>query len=126
MRVLLSIKPEYAEKIFAGDKRFEFRKAVHKDTSVTTVVVYATKPVGKVIGEFSISVVHRDAPRRLWQRTKRGAGISQVFFDEYFSGRDVGFAIEVAETRLYDEPLDLVHFIPSGYAPQSFVYLSAI
>ncbi len=126
MRVLLSIKPEHADKIFAGDKWFEFRKAVHKDASVTTVVVYATKPVGKVIGEFSISDVHRDAPRRLWRKTKRGAGISQGFFDEYFSGREVGFAIEVAEARLYDEPLDLVHFVPNGYAPQSFLYLSAI
>ena len=125
MRVLLSIKPEHAAKIFAGAKWFEFRKAIHKNASVTTVVVYATKPIGKVIGEFSISNVHKDAPHRLWRRTKRGAGISRDFFDEYFADREIGFAIEVAEARLYEDPLDLADVVPSGIPPQSFLYLSA-
>ena len=126
MRVLLSIKPQHAQKIFEGSKWFEFRKAVHKDENVTTVVVYATKPVGKVIGEFTVSDVHSDSPRKLWRKTKDGAGISKSFFNEYFAGRDLGFAIEVSDARLYAEPMDLTHFVPSGCAPQSFVYLCAV
>ncbi|MBI6731014.1 ASCH domain-containing protein, partial [Pseudomonas amygdali] len=42
MKVLLSIKPEYAEKILQGEKRFEFRKSVFKNPDVRTVVIYAT------------------------------------------------------------------------------------
>lgn len=30
MKVLLSIKPEFANKIFEGTKRFEFRKSIFK------------------------------------------------------------------------------------------------
>ena len=30
MKVLLSIKPEFVEKIFSGEKRFEYRKNIFK------------------------------------------------------------------------------------------------
>ena len=62
MKVLLSIKPEYAEKIFSGEKRYEFRKAVFKNQLIQTVVVYATMPVGKIIGEFNIKQILKDEP----------------------------------------------------------------
>ena len=44
MKVLLSIKPEFVEAIFSGEKLYEYRKAIFKK-NVTTVVIYATKPV---------------------------------------------------------------------------------
>ena len=44
MKVLLSIKPEFANKIFEGTKRFEFRKSIFKK-EVKTVVVYASSPL---------------------------------------------------------------------------------
>ena len=34
MKALLSIKPEFADKIFAGTKRYEFRRAVFKKEGV--------------------------------------------------------------------------------------------
>ena len=119
----MSIRPQHAEKIFSGVKRFEFRKAIHKNPDVRVVVVYATKPVGKVIGEFTVSDVHSDSPARLWRRTKAHSGISRVFFDEYFEGREKGFAIEVGKASRYRVPLNLVDVLPNGFAPQSFVYL---
>lgn len=70
MRVLLSIKPEYAEKVLNGTKRFEYRKAVPRNESVRTVVIYARMPVGKVIGEFEVGGVLCEKPEDLWKRTK--------------------------------------------------------
>jgi len=123
MKVLLSIKPQYAEKIFAGSKRYEFRKTMYKNPKVNTVVVYAIQPIGKVIGEFSVSDIHRDSPKQLWQKTKDHSGITEAFFNEYFAKRKVGFAIEVGKTRRYPTPLDLADVLPNGFAPQSFAYL---
>ena len=40
MRVLLSIKPEFVEKIFSGEKLYEYRKAMFKNVNVSTVVIY--------------------------------------------------------------------------------------
>ena len=50
---LLSIRPEYAEAIFAGRKTVEFRRAPLAD-DVSVVVVYVTQPVGRVIGWFTV------------------------------------------------------------------------
>ena len=70
MRVLLSIKPEYAFKIFDGTKRFEFRKVIFKNPDVKTVVVYASSPVQQVIGEFEIENIFSYEPDALWEMQK--------------------------------------------------------
>ena len=125
MKVLLSIKPEYAEKILDGEKHFEFRKAVFKNPMVTTVVIYATKPVGKVVGEFDIAEVLSERPSTLWARTAKMAGITRRFFDKYFAGRATAYAIKVKNVRRYQKPLALQSLLKSGVAPQSFCYLPA-
>lgn len=124
MKILLSIKPEYAERILDGSKRYEFRKRIHRDSRVNTVVIYATMPVGKVIGEFSIKDVHEHPPKKLWSLTKNHSGISESFFEEYFKDRDVGYAIEVRSVRKYKSPKHIQEFLPSGIAPQSYAYIS--
>jgi len=55
MKVLLSIKPKYAEMILSGEKKYEFRRAIFKKPGISKVVIYASSPVSKVIGEFEIT-----------------------------------------------------------------------
>lgn len=123
MKVLLSIKPEYAESILEGSKQFEFRKSIFKREGVEKVVIYATMPVGKVVGEFDVDGILAMEPRKLWKETKENAGISHNFFRSYFSGKDKGFAIKVKNPRRYDTPCALNEVIPNGVAPQSYRYL---
>lgn len=123
MKVLLSIKPEFAEKILSGEKCFEYRKKVFKRRDVNTIIIYATQPVGKVIGEFSIKGILSAAPDIIWDMTQHSSGITQAFFDQYFQGRNEGYAIQVKKTKRYSEPLTLDNFIPGKPAPQSFCYL---
>lgn len=126
MRVLLSIKPEYAEKILSGEKRFEFRKVSFENETVSSVVIYATKPVGKVVGEFEIAEIYRDKPSKIWAKTKKFAGIDKVFFDEYYEGRDVAVAISVGAVQKYQEPFDLSELGAGITPPQSFRYLDTV
>lgn len=123
MKVLLSIKPEYAEKIFSGEKRYEFRKAVFKNQHIQTVVVYATMPVGKIIGEFNIKQILKDEPEHIWEITKEFSGINKSFFNEYFNGRNFAFAIEVDKPKLYKKPINPKEEFERFTAPQSFMYL---
>ena len=123
MKVILSIKPEFAEKILDGTKRFEFRKASVTATQVKTVVIYATKPVGKVVGEFDIDTVHIDAPQKIWAKTRPFAGIKKSFFDEYYRDRTVAVAIGVGEVRRFVVPLELNDLGEDITPPQSFRYL---
>lgn len=122
MKVLLSIKPQFAIKIFDGTKKFEFRKSMFKNANINTVVVYASSPMQKVIGEFTIDEIMEESPDALWEKTKKHSGITKEFFDEYFFNRDRAFAIKVKEANRYQQPLDLIDFDLS-FAPQSFVYL---
>ena len=122
MRVLLSIKPEYALKIFEGSKRYEFRRVIFRREPVKRVVVYASAPVGKVIGEFEIAEILHDDIEYLWTKTEKHAGISRERFLEYFADRDKGYAIQVKNSVMYEEPVPLATFMVSS-PPQSFLYL---
>ncbi|ASW06419.1 ASCH domain-containing protein [Rhizobium sp. 11515TR] len=123
MKVLLSIKPEYAEKIFEGTKRFEFRKSVYRSKDVRTVVVYVTRPVGQIIGEFDVEEILCKSPDDLWALTSDHSGISKDFFDEYFLGRERSFALAVGDVRRYDSPLNPNEVIANFTPPQSYMYV---
>ncbi|HUC81760.1 MAG TPA: hypothetical protein VMR70_12645 [Flavisolibacter sp.] len=122
MKVLLSIKPAFAEKIFSGEKKFEFRRTIFKNRNVTTVVVYASAPVQKVIGEFAIETILTDNPASLWQQTKQHAGVSEDFFFQYFEDKAQGHAIQIKKTKKYRKPLCLKEDFALS-PPQSFLYL---
>lgn len=122
MKVLLSIKPQFAVKIFDGTKKFEFRKSIFKNSKINTVVVYASSPIQKVIGEFTFDEIIEEHPEVVWEKTKNHSGITKEFFDEYFLNRDKAFAIRVKETNQYKIPMDLIDF-DLNFAPQSYVYL---
>ncbi len=123
MKVLLSIKPEFAEKIFSGEKTFEFRKSIYKDKSVKTVVVYATQPVGRLVGEFDVAEIVSASPDRLWEITREGAGISHQFFESYFDGRNCAFALQIENVIQYPEPVVPHDVIDNFVAPQSYMYI---
>jgi len=122
MKVLLSIKPEFADSIFEGTKKFEFRKVIFKNSGIKTVVVYASSPVQKVIGEFEIESIINDELSALWKKTKEFAGISEDFFFEYFLNRDRGYAIQIKKVKKYKKALCLRENFNTT-PPQSFMYL---
>ncbi|HBA5332791.1 TPA: ASCH domain-containing protein [Escherichia coli] len=123
MKVLLSIKPEFVEKILNGTKKFEFRKGIFKKTDVKSVVIYSTMPVGKIVAEFDIADVIEDKPSIVWEKTSQYAGISKQFFDSYFHSKEKAFAIEIGNLKIYDQPLHLSSLGDNITAPQSYRYL---
>ena len=105
MRVLLSIKKSYADKIFSGEKKYEYRKKIFQ-REVSTIVVYVTKPVGMIIGEFSVESVLNEEPSTIWSKTKQHSGIDAYFFFTYFAGRSKGYAIKIGNILMYDTPIN--------------------
>lgn len=123
MKVVLSIKPQFANKIFDGTKKFEFRKAIFKNQNVTSVLVYASSPVQKVIGEFEIGEIFNLNLKELWDKTKEHSGITEDYFYEYFENREQGFAIQIKNKKRFTNPKCLktdYNLTP----PQSFAYWS--
>lgn len=122
MKVLLSIKPEFAFKIFDGTKKFEFRKTIFKNTEVKQVVVYASSPLQQVIGEFEIEEILQDDLSTLWDLTREYSGISENFFYKYFENKEQGYAIKIKNVKKYKEPKNLREEFKL-FPPQSFVYI---
>ena len=95
MKVLLSIKPKYAEHIFVGTKKYEFRRNIFKNPNIKTIVVYSSSPVQKVVGEFEIDTILRTDIETLWNLTKNDPWSEKKSFFEYFKGKETGFAIKI-------------------------------
>ena len=121
MKALMSIKPEFVDRIFSGEKRYEFRKRGF-GKPVESVVVYSSSPERVVRGEFRISAIRHGTPKYIWRLCHRFAGIDRERFFEYFKGCDVAYAIEVGETLEFQIPKSL----QADYAcfpPQSYCYI---
>lgn len=122
MKVLLSIKPEFAEKIFNGTKKYEFRKSIFKNKDVDTVVVYVSSPLQYVIGEFKIAGILNDDVDRIWEKTHDASGITERFYRMYFAHKTNAYAIKIGHVTRYKQRKRLSDYNVS-FAPQSFVYL---
>ena len=123
MKVLLSIKPEFAEKIFNGTKHFEFRRSIFKNQTIKKIIVYASSPIQKVIGEFEIDHILSLHPESLWKKTHQHSGITEDYFFEYFGDKEIGHAIKVKNIKRYKNPLCLRKNF-NAIPPQSFLYLA--
>lgn len=119
--ILLSIKPEYCKKIFDGSKKYEFRKRL-ANNNVKKIIVYATSPEMKVLGEVEVEGTLSMKKTPLWELTKKQAGISRKKYRLYFEQSTEAHAYILGRTMLYDKPLTL-DSIGIKQAPQSFVYL---
>ena len=120
-RALLSIRPQFAQAIFTGAKRYEFRRLTFK-RPVDVVVVYVTSPVCEVWGEFEVGDIISDHPVALWERTQDAAGIDRSAFLAYFAGKSEGYAIEIRKAQRYELPLHILRDF-GLQPPQSFAYL---
>ena len=121
MKIIVSFNPEYVEKILSGEKKFEYRTRVAKQ-QVDTLIIYATKPVMKVVAEVENLEVIATSPEEFWNQTKNQSGITKSFFDEYFKAKQVAYAYKLGEVKVYERPKSLLDFDLRA-APQSFVYV---
>ena len=122
MNVILSIKPCFCASIFKGLKLYEYRKKVFKHSDVDKVYVYASKPISKIVGYFTIKRIISDTPSMIWSQTHEHGGITKKQFHEYFQGHSVAHAIEIDEVVKIN-PINPKEVIKGFTAPQNYCYL---
>ena len=120
----MAIHPNYADAILDGEKHVEFRKRTLA-SDITTVVIYATSPVQKVVGEFTIRETVVDAPDSIWERYGDVGEIDRDSYGAYYANAPTAVAIVVAQAKRYEVPQDLSELHSSPAIPQSFSYLPA-
>lgn len=121
--ILISIQPEYAEKILSGEKTFEFRRRTAQ-RPVGLMVIYASAPISAVVGYAQVDDILSLPLTKLWKRTRKGAGTDLKHFHEYFHGRDDGNAYVLSQSVRLDTPIPLSS-LGIASPPQDFMYLDA-
>jgi predicted transcriptional regulator len=123
--VLLSVAPEFAEKIGAGTKTVELRRRFPDVPVGTWIYFYVTLPVGAVTGRARVAEIDVDEPSALWVRHHADAGLLGDGFAEYFLGCERGFAVRLEGYEALP-PVKLAALrlaVPGFVAPQSYRFI---
>ena len=129
--VLISIRPEWCEKIISGEKTIEVRQKAPKAELPFRVYIYCTRSgvargafgeQGKVTGEFvceqikDYGIVRPDTYGEY-----AGTGLSAAEMAAYSAGRPV-YGWHISNLRIYDTPRELTAY-GIKRPPQSFCYV---
>ncbi|MGL5630462.1 MAG: ASCH domain-containing protein [Mycoplasmoidaceae bacterium] len=120
-QIILSIKPEYANKILDDSKKYEFRK-LKPLRNIDKIIIYASSPTKAIIGEVEVTDIINMNPEALWQHTKHSAGISYDKYKIYFRSSKNAYAYCLGKSLLYKKPKTLSSF-NINFIPQSFIYI---
>lgn len=124
--LLLSIRPEYAEKIFDGTKSVELRRVRPRLQNGDLVIVYVSSPVKAVCGAFIVDYVVAGPPGDLWEKVRSRGGITREEFDAYFMGASKAVAIFFSEVFTLSQVITLdalKETLPDFQAPQGYQYV---
>lgn len=119
IEIILPVRKVFSDKIFSGEKKFEYRKAIPLDR-VSKIYIYESRGSGTIVGEIEVDEVLSEEPEKLWQLTKDAAGIDHASFRQYFNGRAMAHAFPVKSYLKYERAKSLSEFGLSS-APQNFV-----
>jgi len=115
---LISIRPNYAEAILAGDKTIELRRRIPVIDFGTRLWIYATQPVGAVVGSAVVEEVIEGSPAEIWECYMDRIAVDRCDYDEYFSGKDRAFGIVLSHiVRLNEIGIEQLREIRKGFHP---------
>ena len=128
-RLLLSVKPDHAEKIMDGKKTIEIRRRFAAKWSRERVAIYSTSPVKALIGEATIQAVTNGSPKEIWERYGTRICCSHSEFLSYAEDCADLYALELSDAVPYMERIPLIEaesLIRESLAPpQSYCEVNA-
>lgn len=121
--ILLSIRPCYASLILEGLKWWEFRKYAPCVAFGTRVYMYATFPVSKIVGYFTLGEVIGGDFANIYQRTYMHAGLSLNTLQQYALGSSRIYAWQVLCPHRFSTNKTLEDF-GLKRPPRSYCYIN--
>lgn len=88
MNLIISIKPEFVDKIISGEKKYEFRRRIYRK-EVEKIYIYQTLPNSGIVGYFTPDNIIKDTPENLWKNLKDVSGTNKEFLLSYFHDLNV-------------------------------------
>jgi len=123
-QLILSVQPEYAEKIMLGKKTVEVRRKFSKSWEGVRFNLYASSPRKCLMGEAKIERVIESSPEIIWEHFSTQVACSKQEFDNYTYGADKVYALVLNDIKPYMYPIHLTqieHLLRKNLnAPQSY------
>ncbi len=126
--VLMSIKPKYADLIFAGTKTIELRRVCPKVEPGDLVLVYVSSPRMALVGGFEVAEIVSDEPQTLCKKWQPQSGVEKETFLHYFQGAATAYGILIGRTWQFESATELktLRRRKGGFhAPQSYRYVGS-
>ncbi|MDR1831589.1 MAG: hypothetical protein LBQ97_02505 [Fusobacteriaceae bacterium] len=128
-KILMSIRPEFAEAIYRREKLVEYRPRIPKGwlenwETEKTVYIYETAPVSKVTGK----IIVKTCALFVFPKGKHSEIITYPMSpaeDDYLKGHTSIYALHIRNAQKFKFPMELGQGIFSHIkkAPQSWVYV---
>jgi predicted transcriptional regulator len=119
---IISIRPKFAEAIVSGQKTMELRRRIPSIGVGTRLWIYATKPVGAVIGSATLDRIIRGLPQQVWSEGGDQAGVDREAYDVYFDGAPEAIGLVLKDIRR-GQPVSIekLRAIRAGFHPPQVI-----
>lgn len=105
--LVMSLHPDFAEKILLGQKTVELRRKFSKRWIGHRVTLYASRPKQLLLGDASIQNVVPGKPEEIWQVFSGQIACSRDQFEKYAGLTETLYAVIVSDVHPYREPIPL-------------------
>jgi predicted transcriptional regulator len=121
----MSIKPRYADMIFAGTKTVELRRVCPKIGPGDLVLVYVSSPRMALVGGFVVEGIVTATPAELCRSHLKLSGLPQDSFLNYFEGATKAYGILIGRIWQFKKATELATLRQRKggfHPPQSYRY----
>ena len=124
--LLFSMKPRFAELIFAGEKTVELRRRIASTMTGREAFIYVSSPVRMIRGGFRVSEVWSSDPDTIWNEVACSAGVAKAEYDAYYEGCGIAHALALTDVWMHKDPAEIEgvrEVLPEFRPPQSWRYV---
>ena len=119
---IISIRPRFAEAILSGEKTVELRRRIPPIGTGTRLWIYATKPIGAVVGSAVVKKIVRGVPEDVWKKCGSQTSVDRVDFDAYFDGAEEAIGLLLVEVRRgRPVPIEKLRSLRAGFHPPQVI-----
>ncbi len=123
--IVMSIKPDYFDKIKSGEKTVEIRKYFNANLKGCKVVLYSSKPSQEIHGYVTIDAIEKNPPTLIWDKYKEKIACSEKEYFQYTKDTKEIYSIFFKNFNRYTAPIPLTqlnHLIGSELKPPQSYY----
>ncbi|MFA6816629.1 MAG: ASCH domain-containing protein [Lentisphaeria bacterium] len=120
--ILISIKPQYVDKILSGDKLIELRTRKMNIPEGTKVWIYSTMPKGEIAAFVMVKKIELISPENAWKKHSKVLCVQKDDFDKYTDGKTTVCLIYFNKLKELPKKISLnqLRLLKKGFCPPQF------